>query len=128
MRLNEAIRAGIKLLPKQAFGTWINPIIKDSGCVLAAVHTGLCGKLNGPITFTVMEETLPELKSANIMCPACGATGYLAGIMIHLNDIHTWTREAIAEWADPRPELHVAMPSLTETKVESKEEVHCEVK
>jgi len=71
----------------------------------------------------------PELSKIQESCPQCGdnwgmvhsVSGdfqTLRVLMVHLNNVHKWSREAIAEFADPRPELHVAMPKEEEVLVD----------
>lgn len=43
----------------------------------------------------------PYMGKGSHGCPACGEISEEAclwGIVIHLNDIHRWTREAVADW------------------------------
>lgn len=47
-----------------------------------------------------MFEHLPQLKGVSIKCPACGYTENVMNIIVHLNDIHVWKREAIADWLE----------------------------
>ena len=78
--LAEAIRAGCKLLPEQAFGR--NQDGPSTGCALwAAIKAGY----NSDILY-------------GASCPECG--GYETSVVAHLNDAHRWTRESIADWLD----------------------------
>lgn len=61
-----------------------------------------------PVTgdFTKMKEKLreafPKLKDRK-GCPACqypNSSETVEHLIIHLNDVHKWSREAIAEWVD----------------------------
>lgn len=94
MPLSEAIMRGCKILPKQAFGVFLNLNEPGSGCALAAANAGLGRQPNDPGIFDLYR-SLPI-----ICCPACiyDVSGYpplaLAG---HLNDAHRWPRERIAD-------------------------------
>jgi len=113
MRFNDAVRAGIKRLPVQVFRhLWSDD--KKGGCILGAAYDGMqlsrsdvMFKGLGMSQLQVWELTGPYT------CPFSCDRGYwgtintLADVIVHLNNDHQWTREAIAEWADPRPELHV---------------------
>jgi hypothetical protein len=35
-----------------------------------------------------------------VTCPRCLGTGYIPAIIVHLNDAHKWSREAIASWVE----------------------------
>lgn len=49
----------------------------------------------------VLTELLPGLSKPSV-CPVkgCGDLGTVRAVIIHLNDSHKWTREAIADWLD----------------------------
>lgn len=46
---------------------------------------------------------LPDLLRRNGDCPVCEDAMSLQWTIIHLNDNHEWTREAIADWLDGLP-------------------------
>ena len=117
MTLNEAIREGCRLYPRQAFGSLggedgigrcVIGAIKEGVHTLSACYLGDYGKM------------FPEIERMGLPCPECHITSNyyndrfstLWWLLVHLNDTHHWSREAIAEWADPRPDLHVAMPQV----------------
>lgn len=127
MTINEAIRIGCRQYPRQAFGAFGEG--SDGACVNGALSFGLHGN-----RFSLRMESLGRLApsgSQGVVCPLCRTSqvkttdgreyGYTAcrvfAIMAHLNNDHRWTREAIAEWVDPHPELHIPMPRLMETPV-----------
>jgi len=105
MKLSEAIRLGAMLNP-QGFGH--NRIYGPDGtkftCALGAAEEAgynFAGILTGPLVFH------PPIK-----CPACACYFYseVPVMIVHLNDLHRWTREGIADWVatvepadDPRP-------------------------
>lgn len=48
-------------------------------------------------------DLVPSLVRRSAVCPACEDTKSTMSILwsiIHLNDRHEWTREAIADWLD----------------------------
>ena len=98
MRLSDAIRKGIKILPNQAFGQWWDGPF--SGCAMwtayvAADMLSLVGKGN-----EAFQQAMPELV-LQAVCPACGVPSTRFDIVSnHLNDQHRWTRERIADWLD----------------------------
>lgn len=120
MTLNEAIREGCRKAPTQLYYEFTN---SGGACVLGAYWIGSSSGAGAywPSGFFSMPLT-KEAEELPAMCPVVGCNGYekvVAGIadtclavMRHLNNEHRWTREAIAEWADPHPELHLPMPSL----------------
>ena len=121
--INEAIREGCKNTV-QIF----NRLKDDHGgcCVIGALYRGLL-RPNG------LDNPWDHHKEWGFLCQAtnapCGCTygnignGFqgpirtIIDVMVHLNNAHQWTREAIAEWVDPRPDLHVRLPGLTTQEV-----------
>ena len=117
MRLSEAIRLGAMLKP-QGFGyqsiDWMRvPATCAYGAALEAV---------GEVQSVQLQESIltkhwPWLKDAGVLCPAKGCVGsciYVQGMYVvwHLNDIHRWTRERIADYVatvEPREQ-----PGLSE--------------
>lgn len=92
---SEAIREGAKLRP-QAFGAGI---LDGGTCAYGAGVEAICGSLEPAIYQAVNPYQLfPYLRSGT-ECPGCGDTkvDFLAAIY-HINDMHQWTREAIADW------------------------------
>lgn len=61
-----------------------------------------------PDTGSIVQRNLKKLFPAlneQASCPACAklddkTTGTIDKMIIHLNDVHTWTREAIADWLE----------------------------
>lgn len=98
MRISDAIRRGAALGP-QIFGKLRDG--RGGSCAVGAMMLGNNGAL-------LMGR--PELDPA-ARCPACAIEkhGTLGSAIIHLNDFHKWTREAIADWIEatveaPKPE------------------------
>ncbi len=99
MKLSEAIRAGAKLRP-QAFGKGFDGV---GTCAMGAAFEGmgldpksLDLEICQPIP-EVLRELFPP-KSVRL-CPVCGTQKAL-GVIVHLNDEHGWTREAIADYVE----------------------------
>lgn len=107
MRFSEAIRLGAMLKP-QAFGV----IYGNNGgtCALGAAADAL-GRLDD-----LSREVVPSLSNIwppewdivsqadpvrRLRCPDCFRRYSTAGVVaMHLNDLHCWTREAIADWVE----------------------------
>ena len=115
MTLNEAIREGCRVFPKQAFGSYNDG--RDGRCALGAageavgLKASFMGRFMGQC-LPGITTVFPELKKETT-CPHCNQLKWVIRAIQHLNDHSKWSREAIAEWADPRPDLHVAMPQVS---------------
>lgn len=98
--LAEAIRRGCKLRPIQAVG------YADDGIAACAMGAATAGGY-----------TFPACITRNLPCPECNykiiqgpgwerfyktiqGPGWERFLVIHLNDVHHWTREAIADYLD----------------------------
>lgn len=94
MRLSEAIRLG-SLLKPQGFG--------GGSADMSAMKTCAYGAANEALGANVIPlHVWPWLGQPGI-CPSCGGGGreMLLGIIsVHLNDLHRWTREQIADWVE----------------------------
>jgi hypothetical protein len=44
----------------------------------------------------------PEEASVTVECPECRGWGTMVGVILHLNDLHRWTRERIADYVATR--------------------------
>ena len=95
MRLSEAIRLGALLKP-QAFGL----MTRDGGtCAWGAALEAAGIRFNCFGTLAPLPDDWKVLSATLTTCPACGDECHVGGIMGgHLNDIHRWTRERIADW------------------------------
>lgn len=123
MTLNEAIRRGCRKHPMQNYEVYVKG---ETACVLGAAFVGsdtwrqmLCREKELLAEqFPLLLESYPcPLKCATTtythdLYPENDFYGTLLHTMSHLNDDHRWTREAIAEFVDPYPELHLPMPKL----------------
>lgn len=114
MRFNTAMREGIKTLRTQTVGQWFGG--DSDGCALATAIVGTGVQADQVESHQLYAEQMLvncglELGKA-VACPhpKCEAESNWINIIMHLNDQHKWSREAIAEWVDPWPELHQPMP------------------
>lgn len=93
MRLSEAIRLGSMLGP-QAFHQYET----DDGatCALGAASVAV-GNGAAYLGFFLEHE---KLLGGKATCPACRVDSLVVSVIVHLNDEHRWTREAIADWVE----------------------------
>lgn len=115
MKLSEAIREGARLAP-QAFGMMF---VKGGTCAIgaAAEHLWMVGKLSmsNPTfaSFDHLEPFFPLMTRRGVKLPCHCKYVNTHDVMMseeyaetvslfiaHLNDIHRWSREAIAEWVE----------------------------
>lgn len=107
MRLSEAIRLGATMKP-QCFGELFS---KDGGsCAMGAAQDAA----GGGILYAMYDFIV---KLSDERCPECGK-GRTTGrgckhLIAHLNDVHHWTRERIADFV----ELHEPLPEVEELKL-----------
>lgn len=106
MTLADAIRKGAMQRP-QAREFMFSRTADVRSCALGAAYEGVYGTVDsGPISQAgELCLAFPELNTAHVYCPTCGegaSLWYVVGD--HLNDSHGWTREAIADWLDSRPD------------------------
>lgn len=88
-----AIRRGSEMVPRQCFGRLeIRAGIAETEVVAtcaigAADYVGYVGWVGG---------------RPGLLCPVCSAEERptIRGAVVHLNDDHRWTREAIADWLE----------------------------
>jgi len=115
MRLSEAIRLGAAM-KGQVRGVFYSiqhgvPATCAWGAAFDAV--GKLEEINsylGPIIYSVTFDKAvndmgwKETAKAETFCPACARqqnrTGSILSLIVHLNDCHRWTREAIANWVE----------------------------
>lgn len=90
MRLSEAIRLGA-MLHRQAFGSYSH--IDKSGRVFATCALGAARAAGYEIESGTLKLS---------QCPECGDYVWCPAfpLVAHLNDIHQWTRERIADWVE----------------------------
>lgn len=98
MKLSEAIRLGAMMKP-QAFGSFYD---NGGSCALGAACDALGIDPNLETQFLFVPD-----KIGYSVCPECGMTRFQrntaeddAYLIVHLNDIHRWTREQIADWVE----------------------------
>ena len=98
LKLSEAIRLGAMTGP-QTIGALRRG---DSTCALGAAYraAGLLSKGRYRVRIEVAVETFPALRTRVGACPHCAlcALDDIGHAVVHLNDVHGWTRERIADW------------------------------
>ena len=117
MKLSTAIRIGSALRP-QAFGR----LFKNGGsCVIGAAFEG--AGLN-------LEDSLDRISNASFIkskCPACELWNRVkistVAVIMHLNDKHRWTREAIADLVETLETSDTQSSGTSEGPVEKAEEL-----
>ncbi len=95
--LAEAILAGARQRP-QAFGSYFSS--DGRSCALGAAFEGVhhLPRVVGAYR-PRLERLFDCLEYISRPCPVgCRKTLPLASMIVHLNDDHLWTREAIADW------------------------------
>ena len=129
MEINEAMRQGLKIIKKPDRGSWSCFAI---GTIIAV---GQGQQIGIGLSSVLYDQSVPQLKERMRdawMPQVCSAECWAGSIeffhamvngvafnkiplfwfLSHLFEGHKWSCEAIAEWADPRPELHIGMPCL----------------
>lgn len=109
LSLAEAIRVGAKTtrqtrneLYRTRYG------VVGFTCAIGAAAHAVCTEQIDPNAYGYrVEEVFPELNTIRNECPACRLNDSLYFLIVHLNDDHRWTREAIADFVDG---LTVEMP------------------
>lgn len=95
MRLSDAIRLGAMLKP-QGRRAMLNMF--DETCALGAALDAV-GALDIISGTTDVVQQWRWVEALTVRCPVCGAQDVVVlDCVIHLNDYHRWTREAIADW------------------------------
>lgn len=104
MKLSDAIRLGAMLKPQAA--CIHSPHAGGSTCGIGAAADAI-GALGRPydiasdqFAMRAVEERWPAVTKASAECAACGASLYGLLMIQHLNDVHHWTRERIADWVE----------------------------
>lgn len=101
MKLSEAIRLGGMSHPKiigDPFHFDNNGVIVGTCAVGSAlVAIGKAGVGNNRAYPSLLRE-FPWLSNPGYVCPVCGSKSHTLEVIWHLNDIHDWTRESIADW------------------------------
>ena len=103
--LADAMLEGIERRPDQSFGEYYRG--RRSSCALGAAYEGI---YHLPVDATGirpkhLERLFDCLEYTLRSCPlGCKKRLALGAMILHLNDDHHWTREAIAAWVAPPPE------------------------
>jgi hypothetical protein len=100
---SEAIREGAKLRP-QYFGSATN-FERTATCAWGAGIEAIIETL-AVVAFVNFNPygLYPYLCQVVSACPACGQRKPLGILIFHLNDGHSWGREAIADWLESEEE------------------------
>jgi hypothetical protein len=95
MTIAEAIRAG----SSRTYQTFGNYMTHDRGEITGACAFGaaLVGYHKTSRLMAIPNDSPVWRIAIGADCPACGV-GFHCAVLEHLNDIHRWTREDIAEW------------------------------
>jgi hypothetical protein len=103
--LAQAILDGAHARPDQAFGEYF--IGRRASCALGAAYEGMYRlplDASG-IRPKHLERLFDCLEYTLRSCPeGCRKRLFLGAMILHLNDDHHWTREAIARWVAPPAE------------------------
>lgn len=106
MKLSDAIREGSKNT-KQCFNSFFGRNENESNCAMGAAAVGCGFDLKNNKRARLLWDLFPTLNSfqhllirTNDRCFKCGYEGKVADIIMHLNDQHQVSREAIAEWVE----------------------------
>lgn len=104
--LADAIRSGASRRPDQAFGDYY--FGRKASCALGAAYEGmyrLPDDMGGRRPTKDLEDYFDCLEGTVRRCPepGCRKTITLAALIVHLNDDHRWSREAIAAWVAGDP-------------------------
>lgn len=103
--LARAILDGAHARPEQAFGDYFQG--RRASCALGAAYEGM---YHLPLDASGirpkhLERLFDCLEYTLRSCPeGCKKRLFLGAMILHLNDDHHWTREAIAHWVSPRAE------------------------
>src|SRR5262245_58555923 len=114
LQLAEAILKGALTRPDQAFGDYF--VGRRASCALGAAYEGmyrLPAAAEG-VRPRHLERLFDCLENTLRTCPeGCRKKLALGAMILHLNDDHHWTREAIAQWVAPPdpPPAESAPPS-----------------
>jgi hypothetical protein len=105
--LAQAIRDGSQARPEQAFGEYFQG--RRASCALGAAYEGIypLPRDASGIRPKHLDRLFDCLEYTLRSCPeGCKKRLALGAMILHLNDDHQWTREAIAQWvtapADPQ--------------------------
>ena len=102
MKLAEAMREGAKRGP-QVFQSWFG-VVFDSSCAMGAALKGVgaCEAFPMEAPSKLVQIFFPWVHEGEVICPGCGVFQAHPGAVIamHLNDLHKWSRERIADWVE----------------------------
>jgi hypothetical protein len=119
MKLSEAIRLGsMQTQPTRGrmrlrlFDEATKQYVVTHTCALGAAEVAM-----GKDEYRLLC-AFDELLDQPIQCPVCpGTSPSILAIVVHINDLHCWTRERIADWVEQHE--HLLMPKAEEREVVS---------
>jgi hypothetical protein len=97
--LAQAILAGAQARPEQSFGEYFQG--RQASCALGAAYEGMYPLPSDASNVRPrhLERLFDCLEYTLRSCPeGCKKRLSLGAMILHLNDDHRWTRQAIAEW------------------------------
>jgi hypothetical protein len=103
--LARAILEGAQARPEQSFGEYFQG--RHASCALGAAYEGMYPLPSDAagIRPRHLERLFDCLEYTLRSCPeGCKKRLSLGAMILHLNDDHQWTREAIARWVTSSPE------------------------
>jgi hypothetical protein len=112
--LAAAIRAGAERRPQQAFGDYF--VGSRASCALGAAYEGiyrLAKDMDGKRPTKDLVSFFDCLEGSVRRCPVegCKKQLLLSAMIVHLNDLHEWSREDIATWLEQNGEKKPAEAS-----------------
>jgi hypothetical protein len=101
--LASAIRAGAERRPEQAFGNYF--VGRRASCALGAAYEGiyrLAKDMDGQRPTRDLVDFFDCLEGSVRWCPVEGCKKHLllSALIVHLNDVHEWSREQVAVWLE----------------------------
>lgn len=132
MKLSEAIRLGAMLRP-QAYGTYFSFSLSAS-CAIGAALEARYGLETAKKVIEV-EATLPwpdldlervvECPAINggLMGPCLQMSNAMGSLIAHLNDVHRWTRERIADWVEEQEKLQAQAKESAKAEIRQTESI-----
>ena len=118
--LANAIRAGAARRPEQAYGDYY--VGRYASCALGAAYEGiyrLAKDMDGRRPTKDLTWFFDCLEGTIRWCPVdkCKKHLLLSAMIVHLNDVHHWSREQIASWLEENGVMKEdGAPKTTEQK------------
>ena len=115
--LAAAIRKGAERRPEQAFGDYF--VGRRASCALGAAYEGiyrLAPDMEGRGPTRDLEWFFDCLENVVRYCPIKGCKKHLvlSSMIVHLNDVHEWTRDRIAAWVEEQNGVNGKQPPTSQ--------------